>query len=153
MDKKHFSDFVISLAYHFGQDKFVQPGEATSLRLKSWFEQVVHLPPEPLVWMGSEIKKRYDFFPRNLSKCMLELWEEWLKSNPQKKVGAGKCPYCTDGWILAHDQENTNRFAVKCGHCSPGQSKDRFWRATHAQINNRGWSVCRPFSGKEIFSE
>ncbi|MFP4284156.1 MAG: hypothetical protein ACLFQG_01275 [Desulfovermiculus sp.] len=151
MEKKNFSDFVESLAYHFGQDKFVQPGNTTALRLRSWFEQICNLPDDPLPWMGSVIKKRFNYFPRNLSKTMLELWEEWQKYNPEKVSENEECPYCADGWILADSPELPFPSAVRCGHCSPVGSGEGFWQATHLQIRRRGWSVCLPADHKEDF--
>ncbi len=140
MEKERFSEFVVGLAYHFGQDKYVQPGDVTARRLRSWFAQVSHLPDEPLDWVESEIKKRWSSFPRNLSKAVLELWDEWLAQHPRKKAQQETCNYCFDGWILARQPEQAFEQAVRCGHCNkPGPQG--VWAATQSQIRERGWEV------------
>ncbi|WP_027371193.1 hypothetical protein [Desulfovermiculus halophilus] len=149
MEKDHFSEFVEGLALHFGQDKYVQDSETTRMRLRSWFAQVKHLPAEPLEWMSDQIKRRWDYFPRNLSKTMLELWDQWLREHPKKRAGKQRpdCPYCLEGWIMAYAPAGRGYSkelvelgaAIRCGHCSRDFQDKDIWCATVQEIRAAGW--------------
>lgn len=139
MSKQAFNDFVSELAYHFGQDKYVKIGEATRKRLSSWYYQVKHLPNEPLEWMATKIKNENDYFPRNLSKTMLNLWDQWYTERPQKQISQKEgCQNCHDGWILAYPPEELYPRAVKCAHCSKSKPEG-VWITTIQELKKRGW--------------
>lgn len=156
MQKDRFSEFVESLALHFGQDKLAQPSEFTRKRLASWYSQVRHLPDEPLEWMAQQIKSGWDYFPRNLSKTMLELWERWYKEHPERREAKRSpgCPYCMQGWIMAYAPPGRGYSrdlvelgaAVKCGHCKQLPRDSHTWRATLEEIRAAGWTVKETFA-------
>lgn len=157
MEKNRFSEFVEELALHFGQDKLAQPSEFTRKRLASWYSQVSHLPDEPLQWMAEQIKTGWDYFPRNLSKTMLELWERWYRENPSRRArhGSPDCPFCLNGWIMARPPKGRGYSrdlevfgaAVKCGHCKQLPDDRHAWRATQDEIRAAGWEPIRPVEG------
>lgn len=145
MSKETFSDFVTTLAYHFGQDKFVTRGEATKKRLSSWYEQVNHIPEDLLPWMADQIKSGNEYFPRNLSKTILELWNLWLKQNPNKihkGKGAEGCRQCFWGWLVAWREidDRWHSQAFKCGHCQSVTTRDGE-TATRRSLADNGWWV------------
>lgn len=156
MSKGAFHEFVCSLAYHFGQDKYVTPGETTRLRLASWFEQVKHLPDSCLEYMADKVKKNNEFFPRNLSKAMLELWEQYLKDNPSKKARETRealgCSNCHWGWIVGWKKVEGWGWcsqAFKCSHCKTEQATRLGKWAYRHELMERGF-ILEPTERRQV---
>jgi hypothetical protein len=147
MNKSAFSDFVKSLALHFGQEKYVEPGQQTKMRLTSWFDQVKDLPSESLGWMAGQIKRNNEFFPRNLSKTMLELWPGWKSENPDKLLPINQqcrdCHDCLDGVLYAWTWRD-NRLLTAAFRCSCGKAANDFPAmpmTCKADLETNGWIV------------
>jgi len=146
MSKQAFNDFVQELALHFGQDKYIQPSDMTSKRLKSWYNQVQTLPDDCLQWISDKIKNSYEWFPRNLSKTVIELYETWKKETAYKtKTEQVDCGVCfNSGWIVASYLDKRNYWqsvAFRCGHCKRLQNGAQGVMATLQEVQEKGFKT------------
>ena len=135
MQKETFSEFVWELSEHF---EHKQP---TKARARSWYERVKDLPDEILPWCSTKIKDTSDYFPRNLSKAILEFWEVWKRENPDKiknETDAIGCSRCFRGWLPV--QLGTETTAFRCGHCQ-SVTQDIATMATVEELEGYGWHV------------
>ena len=80
MVEKVFHDFVKGLCFYYERR---DPREET---LDLWFQEVKHIPDEPVDWMSEQIRSRHESFPRNLPLVMRELWQQWLEDHPQRRA-------------------------------------------------------------------
>ena len=80
MVEKVFHDFVKGLCFYYERR---DPREEA---LELWFQQVKHIPDEPVGWMSGQIRGRHESYPRNLPLVMRELWQQWLEDHPQRRA-------------------------------------------------------------------
>ncbi len=158
MLKNAFSDFVEDLALHFGQDKFTnRDNEQTQRRFRSWYDQVKELPDASLYWMAGQIKRNNDYFPRNLSKTMLELWPGWKNQNPEKcasiNIQCKECHDCVEGLLHAY-KWHKNQILTAAFRCFCGRADREFPAmpiASKADLERNGWTVTEVMpSGKHV---
>ena len=81
MVEKVFHDFVKGLCFYYERR---DPREEA---LDLWFQQVKHIPDEPVGWMSGQIRGRHESYPRNLPLVMRELWQQWMEDHPQWERG------------------------------------------------------------------
>ena len=113
MVEKVFHDFVKGLCFYYERR---DPREET---LDLWFQQVKHIPDEPVAWMSEQIRSRHDLFPRNLPLVMRELWQQWLEDHPHRRTRGDTetdCPDCDETGMISVYREGS-RYLFRCRRC------------------------------------
>ncbi len=113
MDKSAFGEFLTSLCHYYERK---EPRKET---LDLWFQEVKHLPEEPLDWIREQICQRQEGFPRNLPANMRELWQRWREEHPRKQARPDTDTNCRDceGSGLITGYRDGNAYAFRCGRC------------------------------------
>jgi hypothetical protein len=139
MVEKVFHDFVKGLCFYYERR---DPREET---LDLWFQQVKHIPDEPVDWMSGQIRSRNDVFPRNLPLVMRELWQQWLEDHPHRRthrLTEEECPDC-DGLGLISIFRQGSRYLFRCGRCRRS-NLNGVPVAFLADLEAHGYSLTRP---------
>jgi hypothetical protein len=113
MVEKIFHDFVKGLCFYYERR---DPREEA---LDLWFQQVKHIPDEPVDWMSEQIRSRHELYPRNLPLVMREPWHQWLEVHPQWRVrgtGGEDCPDCDETGVISIYRKGS-RYLFRCSRC------------------------------------
>jgi len=113
MVEKVFHDFVKGLCFYYERR---DPREDA---IEMWFQEVKHIPDEPVGWMSAQIRSRYESYPRNLPLVMRDLWQQWREDHPHRRAHGDVGPDCMDckGTGLIFLSLEGSRYVFRCGKC------------------------------------
>jgi hypothetical protein len=119
MKKSEFLDFVREIGNFYGMEKIVNEG-----RFAAWYEMAGHVPAAALDHIRKRICAERDTMPRNLPKCVLDAWREWLAANPDRRANANERAHCADcngeGLLFYREMVDdlpAHSAVAKCGRC------------------------------------
>jgi hypothetical protein len=114
---------------------------------------VKQLPDESLYWMAGQIKRNNEFFPRNLSKTIMELWPGWRNQHPEKcapaNIQSKECHDCLDGLLYAY-RWYKNQILTAAFRCFCGRAYRNFPAmpiASKSELESSGWIVIEVMPG------
>lgn len=166
-----FRSFAGMAFVYFGKDI----NRINRTTLNTWEQEVGHLPAEFFNWALERVKSMESgsLLLSNPPRAVKNLWQEWLRSNPDKKAPDERMecpnPFCTEGRFWVYERLKTGELvkrvaicaecrqlgagmsagltrsqAERSGYMLPGEDIDEQYRNQHSEAISESWDRFAP---------
>lgn len=130
-----WKDFVKRAHFYFKKPSL--PNDST---FGIWQEEIGGYPDAFFDWAWDTAKSREDRLPENIPRWVKELWQEWLKRNPQKRDRSEffcKQRYCEDGLLYVVNGHCS--YVFRCEECNSRDDLPQFPLSTVSALKLQGY--------------
>jgi hypothetical protein len=106
-----------------------------------WRSEIGNYPEDFYTWAYGAIKNREKKFPDSPPFAVRELWQEWLRRNPDKReTHEFRCSQalCKDGWLFV--VKDRASYAFRCGDCKALSDYPNIPESTFEELRKQGYT-------------
>ena len=130
-----FADCVKKSHFYFKHAKL--PADET---MDIWTEEAGKFPSEFYDWAFMSLKAREKKLPDNFPQAVLELWQEWMRRNPEKierREFRCKQKECADGLLFVI--KDGVSFVFRCAECDSRADFVKFPKSSFHALSLNGY--------------